>query len=238
MGRLLRIARLACLFPRISPRYVLRVRVIRCLGAFISSCSDPAAASDIEATSGVDVILSPMLPTVLIRPARPADVQGIITLFTAVAEERDSIGAEPGFDVAQRQSSILRSIDEAASCVLVAAVDGIVVGNLGIQVPQRQQVGSLSMMIAREHRGQGIGGRLLDDSLRWARESGLHKVGLAVWPHNAAAIALYRSRGFTVEGRLRRHYRRANGQLWDAVTMGIVLDTQSPGSSYPDAENL
>jgi hypothetical protein len=45
-------------------------------------------------------------------------------------------------------------------------------------------------------------------------------------------------RGFTVEGRLRRHFRRANGELWDVVTMGIVLDTQSPGSSYPDAENL
>jgi hypothetical protein len=26
--------------------------------------------------------------------------------------------------------------------------------------------------------------------LRWARASGLHKVGLGVWPHNAAAIAL------------------------------------------------
>ncbi len=92
------------------------------------------------------------------------------------------------------------------------------------------------MMVARERRGQGIGGRLLDDSLRWGRESGLHKVDLGVWPHNAAAIALYRSRGFTVEGRLRRHFRRANGELWDVVTMGIVLDTQSPGSSYPDAE--
>ena len=179
-----------------------------------------------------------MLPGVLIRPAHPADVPGIITLFTAVAEERDSIGTEPGFDVVKRQSSILRSIDEATSCVLVAAVEDGIVGSLGIQVQHRQTVGSLGMMIARERRGQGIGGRLLDDSLRWARESGLHKVDLGVWAHNAVAIALYRSRGFTVEGRLRRHFRRANGELWDVVTMGIVLDTHSPGSSYPDAENL
>ena len=184
------------------------------------------------------VILSPVLVGVVIRPARPADVPGIITLFTAVAEERDSIGTEPGFDVAQRQSSILKSIEEAASCVLVAVLEGVVVGNLGIQVQHRQTMGSLGMMVSREHRGQGIGGRLLDDSLRWARESGLHKVDLGVWPHNAAAIALYRSRGFTIEGRLRRHYRRANGELWDVITMGLVLDTQSPGSSYSDAENL
>lgn len=200
--------------------------------------SDPAVASDQAATSGGEVILSPMLPGVLIRPARPTDVPGIITLFTAVAEERDSIGTEPGFDVAQRQSSILRSIGEAASCVLVAIVDDVVVGTLSIQVHPGQTVGSLAMMVAREHRGQGIGARLLDHSVRWARESGLHKVDLGVWPHNAAAIALYRSRGFTVEGRLRRHYRRANGELWDAVIMGIVLDTHSPGSSYPDADTL
>jgi ribosomal protein S18 acetylase RimI-like enzyme len=184
----------------------------------------------------MEVILSPMLPGILIRPARPADVPGIITLFTAVAEERDSIGTEPGFDVAQRQSSILTSIKEDASCVLVAAMQDVVVGSLSVQV--HHSVGSLGMMVARQHRRQGIGGQLLDESLRWACERGLHKVNLQVWPHNAAAIALYRSRGFTVEGRLRRHYRRANGELWDAVNMSLMLDTQSPGSSYPDAENL
>jgi ribosomal protein S18 acetylase RimI-like enzyme len=135
-----------------------------------------------------------MLLGVLIRPARPADVPGIITLFTAVAEERDSIGTEPGFDIAQRQSSIFTSIKEAASCVLVAVLEGVVVGNLGLRMQHRQAVGSLGMMVSRGHRGQGIGGRLLDDSLHWARESGLYKVDLGVWPHNAAAIALYRFR--------------------------------------------
>ena len=177
-----------------------------------------------------------MLVDVVIRPARPADVPGIITLFTAVAAERDSIGTEPGFDVAQRQSSILTSIEEGVNFMLVAVREDVVVGSLGLQV--QHNVGSLGMMVAREHRRQGIGGQLLDESLRWARERDLHKVHLEVWPHNAAAIALYRSHGFTVEGRLRRHYRRANGQLWDAVPMGLVLDTQSPGSSYPDADNL
>jgi RimJ/RimL family protein N-acetyltransferase len=179
-----------------------------------------------------------MPPGVLIRPARPADVQAILALYTAVAQERDGIGTEPGFDVAKRQSSLLASMEDAASCLLVAVVEDVLVGNLGIQVRGRHVVGSLGMMIAREHRGQGIGGQLLDASLSWARESGLHKVDLGVWPHNAAALALYRARGFTVEGRLRRHFRRANGELWDVVIMGLVLDTRSPGSSYPDAGNL
>jgi ribosomal protein S18 acetylase RimI-like enzyme len=177
-----------------------------------------------------------MLAGILIRPARPADVPGIIALFTAVAAERDSIATEPGFDVAQRRSSFLMSIERDDTCVVVAARKDAIVGSLYVQV--HYAVATLGMMVAREHRSQGIGGRLLDESVRWARERGVHKVNLEVWPHNAAAIALYRSRGFTVEGRLRRHYRRANGELWDAITMGLVLDIQSPGSSHPDADNL
>jgi RimJ/RimL family protein N-acetyltransferase len=100
-----------------------------------------------------------------------------------------------------------------------------IVGSRYVQV--HYAVATLGMMVAWEHRRQGIGGRLLDESVRWARERGVHKVNLEVWPHNAAAVALYRSPGFTVEGRLRRHYRRANGELWDAITMGLVLDTQT-----------
>jgi hypothetical protein len=36
------------------------------------------------------------------------------------------------------------------------------------------------------------------------------------------------------EGRLRRHYRRRNGELWDAVVMGLVFDTTTPGSPHGD----
>jgi ribosomal protein S18 acetylase RimI-like enzyme len=59
-------------------------------------------------------------------------------------------------------------------------------------------------------------------------------VALQVWPHNERAIALYRKFGFQVEGRLVRHYRRRNGELWDAIPMALVLDTTSPGSPFAD----
>ena len=55
---------------------------------------------------------------------------------------------------------------------------------------------------------------------------------------NAAGLALYRKVGFEVEGRRVRHYRRRNGELWDAMLMALVLDDFSPGSPHPDAERL
>jgi RimJ/RimL family protein N-acetyltransferase len=59
-------------------------------------------------------------------------------------------------------------------------------------------------------------------------------VTLQVWPHNGPARRLYRQLGFVEEGRLRRHYPRRNGELWDAIVMGLVLDEERPGSSLPD----
>jgi RimJ/RimL family protein N-acetyltransferase len=49
-------------------------------------------------------------------------------------------------------------------------------------------------------------------------------MALQVWPHNAAAIALYERFGFERECYLRRHYRRRSGELWDAIVMGLRLD--------------
>jgi ribosomal protein S18 acetylase RimI-like enzyme len=92
------------------------------------------------------------------------------------------------------------------------------------------------MAVAAAHRGLGVGGALLDAAVAWCRAAALSKINCQVWPHNGAALALYRSRGFLVEGRLRRHWRRRNGQLWDAITMGLVLDESSPGSGLADAE--
>jgi RimJ/RimL family protein N-acetyltransferase len=40
--------------------------------------------------------------------------------------------------------------------------------------------------------------------------------------------------GFVEEGYLRRHYRRRNGQLCDAVMMALVLDETSSGPTFDD----
>jgi ribosomal protein S18 acetylase RimI-like enzyme len=79
------------------------------------------------------------------------------------------------------------------------------------------------MHVARDWRGRGVGSALVAAAIEWAREQGLHKLSLAVWPHNAAAIALYRKFGFEEEGRRFKQYRRANGDLWDVIEMGLLL---------------
>jgi len=79
------------------------------------------------------------------------------------------------------------------------------------------------MAVARPWRGRGVGSALVAAAIEKARAEGLHKLSLEVFPHNDAAIALYRKFGFVEEGRRVKHYRRASGELWDSVVMGLLL---------------
>jgi RimJ/RimL family protein N-acetyltransferase len=80
------------------------------------------------------------------------------------------------------------------------------------------------MLVKDRFRGRGVGSALLERGIAYAREQGCHKVALQHWPHNEAARALYEKYGFEQEGYLRRHYPRKDGQIWDAVVMGLLLD--------------
>jgi ribosomal protein S18 acetylase RimI-like enzyme len=79
------------------------------------------------------------------------------------------------------------------------------------------------MAVAREWRGRGVGSALLTAAIEWSRGQGLHKLSLQVFPHNVAAIALYRKFGFVEEGHRIKQIRRQSGELWDVVDMGLLL---------------
>lgn len=174
-----------------------------------------------------------------IRRTRPDDAEALNDLTEAVAAEGRWLGTEAGFDRdarAQRLLAALHDPDRWASFVAVAGADPdasgtALVGNLGIE-RQGTGVATLGMQVADGWRGRGIGAALLRAAVDWARDHDAHKVQLEVWPHNHAAIALYERTGFVAEGRLVRQYRRRNGELWDSVVMGLVLDTASPGSPH------
>jgi L-amino acid N-acyltransferase YncA len=153
-----------------------------------------------------------------VRPAQADDARAMAELFASVAEERDGIATEPPVDIDERAVMFARS----AGGSMVAVADGEIIGMLHVEV-SRHGFGELGMLVDRSWRGRGAGLALVAAAIEWARDQGLHKLCLEVFAHNAAGIGLYRKCGFAEEGRRAQQYRRANGELWDSIVMGLQL---------------
>jgi ribosomal protein S18 acetylase RimI-like enzyme len=151
-----------------------------------------------------------------IRMGSDEDRLPLAMLVATVAEERDGIASEPPIDI---EALAERWLVEGT---VVAVADTEIVGSLQVRA-SRFGFGEIAMAVAREWRGRGIGSALLSAGIEWSRENGLHKLVLDVFPHNAAAIGLYRKFGFVQEGRRVKQYRRANGEFWDSLDMGLLL---------------
>jgi RimJ/RimL family protein N-acetyltransferase len=172
---------------------------------------------------------------VQIRAMTLEDIRATVGMFADVAAEGRWVGTEGGFDQDKRAAMYAESLANAAVHRFLVAVAGVdIIGSAHAHLAPHG-VADIGMAIASAWRGRGLGGRLLDALIVEARDLGAHKVSLQVWPHNVRAIRLYASRGFGLEGRLVRHYRRRqSGELWDAVIMSLVFDHTSPRSPYGD----
>jgi len=161
-----------------------------------------------------------------IRPIRESDRQGYIDLYEATAAEGRWIGGELPVNHAELSARVDRALtlDNVAIFVAEAQVDGVEaqIGHLGLVLSAG--IVEFGMMVAPGHRGAGVGKLFLAELISWAEQNDAHKVMLEVWPHNDRARALYESAGFEIEGTLVKHYRRNNGELWDCLLMGLVLE--------------
>lgn len=87
---------------------------------------------------------------------------------------------------------------------LVAVDDGKVVGWCEIQrgdaATCRDHVGTLSMGLIEDYRGQGLGQQLIEAAIADAQSKGMTRIQLFVRSSNTQAIAMYEKQGFAIEG--------------------------------------
>ena len=157
-----------------------------------------------------------------LRPGRPTDGSALARLFADVRTEGRWLITTPG-SISQPSEAfwIAEMIRAAEHLVLVAEADGDVIGNLLISVDRgraTEHLGVLSITIADGWRDAGIGTEMVAGAQRWARERGMRKVSLGVFPDNERAIAVYENRGFVREG-LRRQQYRSGDTFRDEVLM-------------------
>ncbi|HEX7246967.1 MAG TPA: diaminopimelate decarboxylase [Actinomycetota bacterium] len=185
----------------------------------------------------LEIAPAPAAPTpatpdgVTVRPARPADARSYLAFWRAIVAEQGNVRSErvTGTIRTYRRRFAHPWTEREAQIVAIDAA-GRLIGHLYIEReahPVTRHVASLGIAVAADARGRGIGTALMAEAMRWARSVGVDKVVLSVYPHNRAAIALYRRFGFVQEGRLARHSRKSYGDE-DEILMAAWIGGSEP----------
>ena len=138
--------------------------------------------------------------TTAIRDATATDWPAIWPIVREVVVAADTFAYDPG--MTEEQGRALWMV--ASPGRTTVAVDGAVSGTANMYANRAgpgAHVASASFMVASAARGRGVGRALVEDALSWARARGFSAMQFnAVAETNAAAVALYRSLGFSIVG--------------------------------------
>lgn len=99
--------------------------------------------------------------------------------------------------------------------------DGEIVGHVNLKGGSMKTMlhrASLGIGIERPHRGKGLGQRLMQAAIEFARdEPMLDYIDLTYFEHNEPARALYDSCGFVEQGRVTDKFRIGNDTITDVI---------------------
>jgi ribosomal protein S18 acetylase RimI-like enzyme len=128
----------------------------------------------------------------------------------------------------------IRHLSEVKNGRYVVAVDALdearIVGHAMLDpmvLRSTAHIAQLTIVVHAGFEGRGIGRALMNHLIDWARgEPSVQKVELRVRHENERAIRLYRSLGFSEEGRFERRIKLADGRYLDDVAMALWVGDQ------------
>jgi len=161
------------------------------------------------------------------------------TIRQATADDADAIAAIYNQGIEDRVATLETTLRDGAERtawmtakgprhpVLVATdQDGAVVGWASLNQfnprPAYDHVADISVYVARDCRGRGLGDALLGALVQRARSIGFHKLVLAAFPNNAPGMRLYQRHGFVTVG-IYHEQGMLDGRWVDTIVMEKLL---------------
>jgi DNA-binding MarR family transcriptional regulator/GNAT superfamily N-acetyltransferase len=156
-------------------------------------------------------------PSYLLRPHRSGDMGWVVARHAVVyAEEYHWDLSFEGL-VAEIVAEFIRNFDQSRECCWIAEIDGEPVGSVFL-VKEKDDWARLRLLLVEpKARGLGIGRRLVDECVRFARQRGYRTITL--WTHSilTAARQIYEDAGFRLVSteQYKRFGQHLVGETWD-----------------------
>ena len=120
--------------------------------------------------------------------------------FTALQDSPDAFGSTLEKEELYSEEDWMRRLERSDCATFIAFSDDGTALGLIVGAPYDTFAGLFAMWVAPESRGAGIGSKLIEAVINWAKEQKQPKILLDVADDNLSAIALYESKGFLPTG--------------------------------------
>ncbi|MGN6231157.1 MAG: bifunctional helix-turn-helix transcriptional regulator/GNAT family N-acetyltransferase [Trinickia sp.] len=186
------------------------------VGAMLERLAAPAQRQLVDAMAEIESLLSAPEHTYVLRDPRPGDMGWIVSRQAVLYAREYGWNAQFEALVAEIVAKFIREFDPQAERCWIAEKDGKPVGSVFV-VRQDEETAKLRLLyVEASARGLGIGHRLVDECLRFARLAGYKKMML--WTNSVLADArrIYEKAGFQLVEEEPHHSfgKDLVGQVW------------------------
>jgi RimJ/RimL family protein N-acetyltransferase len=167
---------------------------------------------------------------VTLRPVRIEDASDIISGVEAIVRKGEYLQKESPRSLEEEQAFI-EETSRKGNMYTAIEREGRVVGIARVlrgDLEMKRHAGVFRTWLMKEAQGKGIGKKIMEYTLEWARRNDLHKVWLTVFSENEGAIYLYKKYGFVEEG-VQKDQVRINGEYQDEIFMACFIDRVQQG---------
>jgi DNA-binding MarR family transcriptional regulator/GNAT superfamily N-acetyltransferase len=173
------------------------------LSAVLGDLPAPQQERVVEAMRTIEEVLgAPASPRseVVLRSPQPGDMGWVVHRHGALYAREQGYDAEFEALVAEIVAKFVERFDPRQERCWIAEKDGEILGSVFL-VKKSKTVARLRLLLLEpQARGLGLGTRLVDECVRFARETGYRKITLWTQSHLAAARRVYEKAGFKLMG--------------------------------------
>lgn len=163
---------------------------------------------------------------IIIRKPTLEDAKAIINIMTIADTETLFLARNPGeFNVSvERETEIIKNVlinDDIEW--FVAEYDNKVIGQCSVNLVRRtaryRHRAEVAFVILKDFCNLGIGGKMMEECIKWCKEKNITQIELDVVKNNHRAVNMYKHFGFEIIGTIENALRYEDGTYADEYLM-------------------